>query len=676
MKKKILSLLALSLAFSCNAPSDLTISKLDSKVTSFVKQEGRTYVIDASQGKSTKGADLTFNLGKAFSVKQSSQGTVNLFGSVKSYVVYLVSDVSGVSFSGTDPIGNKVLGPFVFNVNNNVFPSVRFTNVPSSGANFYYVAVRALDGLDGTGTDLIKTDNASLTTPWTGTTAGLPFSGKIAVSSGAGINVDANYVVSPTTAPIVNINTTLGATGAAVLDARLKFLNTASTSVASYSVNLCTDPTRPVATKVLTVPLVMPKNPSFTDDVFQLTNVSQGTYYLTVSPVRDKNLNSPNLIAQLGLPNADTSDNIAVSSNSVTIDNNQQYSFYNSAGVLDTATWFNISVPLVSKVIYPITSSAISVTPVYQPSTAVAPDGTTYISDVQNTKIIKIASDGTQSDFITGLVTGNMTTDSSGNLYVTNQTSNQVEVYDNMGALALTIANNPTPTPLVKPTAVAVDGEGNIYVSEIVDTVSASATYGSSMVYKYDSTGAAIGTVAGGGAMTGDVSLLSATLIDARFISDIIISPDSSNLYILEQGVANPLPPAGSIVPTSTSGLVRLVENGTIRSIVGGGVGLSSPARAITLNQPSGIELDKNGFLYITDTGNNVVRKYDAMNNGAISFFAGNGASVPTTVLQLIGSTSAKLNRPFGLALDPVGNVYLTDQDNVGTSVRILKVTK
>lgn len=669
MKKKILSLLALSLAFSCNAPSDLTISKLDSKVTSFVKQEGRTYVIDASQGKSTKGADLTFNLGKAFSVKQSSQGTVNLFGSVKSYVVYLVSDVSGVSFSGTDPIGNKVLGPFVFNVNNNVFPSVRFTNVPSSGANFYYVAVRALDGLDGTGTDLIKTDNASLT-PWTGTTAGLPFSGKIAVSSGAGINVDANYVVSPTTAPIVNINTTLGATGAAVLDARLKFLNTASTSVASYSVNLCTDPTRPVATKVLTVPLVMPKKPSFTDDVFQLTNVSQGTYYLTVSPVRDANLTSPNLIAQLGLPNADTSDNIAVSSNSVTIDNNQQYTFS------DSGNWFNISVPLVSKVIYPITSSAISVTPVYQPSTAVAPDGTTYVSDVQNTKIIKIASDGTQSDFITGLVTGNMTTDSSGNLYVTNQTSNQVEVYDNTGALALTIANNPTPAPLVKPTAVAVDGEGNIYVSEIVDTVLASATYGSSIVYKYDSTGVAIGTVAGGGAMAGDVSLLSATLIDARFISDIVVSPDGSDLYILEQGAANPLPPAGSIVPTSTSGLVRLVENGTIRSIVGGGVGASSPARAITLNQPSGIELDKNGFLYITDTGNNVVRKYDAMNNGAISFFAGNGASVPTTALQLIGSTSAKLNMPFGLALDPVGNVYLTDQDNVGTSVRILKVTK
>lgn len=663
MKKKILSLLALSLAFSCNAPSDLTISKLDSKVASFVKQEGRTYVIDVSQGKSTKGADLTFNLGKAFSVKQSSQGTVNLFGSVKSYVVYLVSDASGVSFSGTDPIGNKVLGPFVFNVNNNVFPSVRFTNVPSSGANFYYVAVRALDGLDGTGTDLIKTNNGSLTA-WTGTTAAAPINGKIAVSSGAGINVDANYVVSPTTAPIVNINTTLGATGAAVLDTRVKFLNGAATSVSAYSVNLCTDPTRPVTTKVLATPLVMPKNQSFTDDVFQLTNVPQGTYYLTVSPVRDANLTSPNLIAQLGVPNMDASDNIAISSNSVTIDNNQQYTFS------DSGNWFNISVPLVSGVIYPIqyapvgsiSAASFGTT---KPALAVASDRTIYIQDAVNSKIIKIAPDGTKTDFILGVMSGNMTTDLSGNLYITDQVSNSVKIYDSTGSNILNIVNNPSALPFVKPMSVAVDGEGNIYVAEIVNLVT-----GSSRVYKYDSTGAGGILVAGSGPISGAVSLLSATDPvtgpDIMWVTDIAVTPDSSRLYISEHG---PL-------ATSTSGLVKQVENGLINTIVGGGTGGLSPARAITLNLPTSLKLDNNGFLYITDTGNNVLRKYDALNNGAISFFAGNGAVTPTSTLQLIKAVNSKLNVPAGLALDPVGNIYLTDKDDAGTSVRILKVTK
>lgn len=659
MKKKILSLLALSLAFSCNAPTNIPISKVDSKMASSVKKDGNTYVIDASQGKSTKGADLTFNLGKSFSIKQSSQGTVNLFGSIKSYVVYLVSDVSGASFSGTDPIGNKVLGPFVFNVNNNVFPSVRFTNVPSSGAGFYYVAVRALDGLDGTGTDLIKANNGSLT-PWTGTTSAAPLSGKIAVSSGAGISVSPTYVVSPTTAPIVNINTTLGATGAAVLDARLKFLNTASTSVASYSVNLCTDPTRPVATKVLAAPLVIPKNPSFTDDVLQLTNVPQGTYYLTVTPVRDTNLTSPNLIAQLGLPNADASNNIAVSSNYVTIDNNQQYTFYNNVGVLDTDSWFKLSVPLVSKVIYPIsTTASISANNPYQPSMAVAPDGTMYVSDVINAKIIKIASDGTQSDFLTAFPWHyNMTTDKSGNLYIAVQ-SGSVQVYDSLANNVLTISKNPGGGNLVDPTGVAVDGEGNIYVSEVTNIIS-----GTSMIYKYDITGTVGTVIAGGGTLTGAVGLLNATNPmtgpDLRWVSDVAVTPDSSKVYICEAGF----------------GLIKQVENNTINTIVGGAYAGASGGRAVNLSSPSGIELDNNGFLYIADTGNDVIRKYDAMNSGAISIFAGTGTSVPTSALQLIGATLAKLNMPFGLSLDPVGNVYLTDKDNAGTSVRILKVTK
>jgi sugar lactone lactonase YvrE len=65
--------------------------------------------------------------------------------------------------------------------------------------------------------------------------------------------------------------------------------------------------------------------------------------------------------------------------------------------------------------------------------------------------------------------------------------------------------------------------------------------------------------------------------------------------------------------------------------------------------------------MYITDTGNNRIRKVDT--SGIISTFAGSGA------LYVLGddggpATSAGLNRPEGIAVDAAGNVYISDTFN------------
>ena len=49
------------------------------------------------------------------------------------------------------------------------------------------MAVRAYDGVDATGTEMIKTNNGG--TAWTGTTASTP---RVAVSSGLGVQVLSN----------------------------------------------------------------------------------------------------------------------------------------------------------------------------------------------------------------------------------------------------------------------------------------------------------------------------------------------------------------------------------------------------------------------------------------------------------------------------------------------------
>jgi len=79
------------------------------------------------------------------------------------------------------------------------------------------------------------------------------------------------------------------------------------------------------------------------------------------------------------------------------------------------------------------------------------------------------------------------------------------------------------------------------------------------------------------------------------------------------------------------------------------------------LNLPSGVAVDGAGNLYIADSANNVVREISAA-TGIITTIAG------THTAGFSGdggaAVSAELNQPFGLALDPAGNLYIADLDN------------
>lgn len=646
MKKKILSLLALSLAFSCNAPNNID-NTLNNKSNSYIQQNGNEVVIDVSQGK-FKGADLTLNIKdlNKFSVKQSTQGTVNLFNQVRSYMVYLVANSATTYPSNGDPISDKVLGPFVFNVNNNVFPSVRFTNVPPSGTNYYYFAVRAFDGINGTGTELIKPNNGS-STPWTGTSNGMP----IAVSSGNGISVDNNFVPTPTTAPIVNVNTTLGATGAAVLDAKVKFLNTSSANVSGYEINLCTDPLNPTDTSVLATPFLIPKGKSFTDDIIQLTNIPHGTYYLTISKAGDENSFNPNLIeAMPPATYSDGSDNMVVSSNSVTVTNNQQYSFS------DGAEWFKISVPLVTDVIYPVQSNpAHSIMEMNSPGIASDKQGNLFVSDNMTGRILKIASNGSVFNFVTGISgRGNIEVDSRGNLYAID--GNEVVRFDNTGSETLRISLQADGvTNLQAPSAVTFDGAGNIYIAD---------NDPDSMIFRYDSTGNPIGASAfvGDGTIAGDVGGVSMLPTDALLntITDMVVSQDGTTLYLSETG-------------TNLVRKVSITDNFVI-TLAGGGQPALGSLRGLIFDEVMGIELDSLGNLYISDRQNHRIVK--AFYNGTYSIFAGDGSNVPSNTLPLIKATDATLNLPYSLEVDQVGNLYINDRDPSTSQVRILKVTR
>ena len=116
----------------------------------------------------------------------------------------------------------------------------------------------------------------------------------------------------------------------------------------------------------------------------------------------------------------------------------------------------------------------------------------------------------------------------------------------------------------------------------------------------------------------------------------------------------------------SANHVVRKVSAaGTISTVAGTGAagyaGDNGLATAAQLNSPNGCALDGAGNLYIADTGNNVVRKV-ANATGLITTVAGTGSAGFSG--EGAPPILAELNQPYGVALDSVGNLYISDTKN------------
>ncbi|WP_426670803.1 NHL repeat-containing protein [Mucilaginibacter sp. McL0603] len=80
---------------------------------------------------------------------------------------------------------------------------------------------------------------------------------------------------------------------------------------------------------------------------------------------------------------------------------------------------------------------------------------------------------------------------------------------------------------------------------------------------------------------------------------------------------------------------------------------------AARFNHPFGLTIDTAGNLYITDQGNSVIRKMDK--NGMVTTFAGIGGKQG----YVNGADSvATFYKPFGIASDVAGNIYIADAGN------------
>ena len=110
---------------------------------------------------------------------------------------------------------------------------------------------------------------------------------------------------------------------------------------------------------------------------------------------------------------------------------------------------------------------------------------------------------------------------------------------------------------------------------------------------------------------------------------------------------------------------VRKVDTrGIITTVIGNGTagfsGDGGKATEAQVNLPSGVVVDDDGNIYVSDRSNDRIRKVNS--KGIISTIAGNG--IDGYKGDSGPAAEAQLSRPFGLALDKKGNLYIADRGN------------
>jgi len=193
------------------------------------------------------------------------------------------------------------------------------------------------------------------------------------------------------------------------------------------------------------------------------------------------------------------------------------------------------------------------------------------------------------------------------------------------------------------PYGVATDGSGNVYFMD----------FGALTDYQYRlrkiSPSGIITTFAGNSNQTTfGPSGLGGQAIDASIEDNSGVASDAAgNIYISYGNNVNKI---------NTSGIMTLVAGATLGS--GGFSGDGSAAVGAMLSHPVGMAIDGAGNIFIADNGNNRIRKVST--SGIITTVAGGGS-----VLGDGGpATSAMFNGPVGVAVDATGNLYITDAGN------------
>ena len=280
-----------------------------------------------------------------------------------------------------------------------------------------------------------------------------------------------------------------------------------------------------------------------------------------------------------------------------------------------------------------------------------------YITDALNHRVRKIDAAGNVS-----LVAGNGAVDA-----VSKKPGPYLAgAHDNVDAKTV---------PLNEPHGVAVDSLGNVYIADSKNCI----------IRKVNATNGIISRFAGTGAKKLDTGACTKTAQTPNGKAAEIALDQPKSLFMSRQNGTDTLWIAD--MGNSQIRKIKVVENGQVVAdpqnvrVAGTtrarhyGPGIGNDPLDAEFRHPEAVWVDNNGTIYISDGGNNLVRKIE---NGKLSVIAGDVAAAeahadpnnPANDADLNGSSdgdggpaiNAHLDKPRGISGDNQGNLYVAEE--------------
>ena len=246
--------------------------------------------------------------------------------------------------------------------------------------------------------------------------------------------------------------------------------------------------------------------------------------------------------------------------------------------------------------------------------------GNTFIADTYNSVIREVATTGIIQTI-------------AGTRYVFGSALTPTCKFSGDGGTATT-------AQLCLPNAVSLDSSGNIFISDTENSV----------IREVVAATGNIQTVAGnatlGAGYSGNGTAATSAQLD---LPDGLFVDSSGNIFIAD----------------TDNAVIREVSSGTIQTIAGNHTvaysGDGGAATNASLYAPGGVFVDGAGDTFIADTENSVIRKIVA-GSSDIQTVAGSGIAGYSG--DDAAATSAQLNRPFGVSVDSLGDIFIADTEN------------
>lgn len=285
--------------------------------------------------------------------------------------------------------------------------------------------------------------------------------------------------------------------------------------------------------------------------------------------------------------------------------------------------------------------------------------GDTFVADRLGNRILKITPAGVISTFagsgLPGFANGpglaakfekptGIAIDGTGNLYVADESSHRIRIITPSGDVSTFAGSGiagfaegaAADAKFLYPSGVAVDGDGNVYVADA----------GNHRIRKI--TAGSVTTLSGNGV----AGLVNGVVGTAQFSNPQSVAVDSSG---------------GVLVADTGNHSIRVIAAGNVTTLAGdGSEGFADgPGSAARFSSPRGVVEGAGGVVYVADTGNHRIREIST--SGQVSTLAGSGIAgqVDTPTVALFPATASRFNQPVAIAINPAGALLVTQDGSL-----------